>query len=195
MDFLNCVMLHPPMPDDCSQCVAVHTENSRAAIRLYERRHGRWRERRRFRTRGICGRGGAVVDKREGDGCTPCGCFAIGEAFYIGRPPYTGLSAFAVTPDTYWVDDPSSPLYNRCVISALPPCVHAEHMQDYEEYTCGFVIDHNPCCCRDRGSAVFFHAALPSSAATAGCIATTEEMVRRYLRRLDAARHPYILIE
>ncbi len=180
---------------DGSQLIVVQTNASEAFLRFYERRFGEWSERRHLRAVGVCGRGGVTADKREGDGCTPCGLFAIGEAFYIGRKPFTQLATFAVTRDTYWIDDPASPLYNRRICATQRPTAHAEHMIEYAEYVCGMVIEHNPCCLPHAGSAVFLHATVPSTVYTAGCIATDVRTVRRYLRRLNAACHPYILIQ
>ena len=67
----------------------------------------------------------------------------------------------------------------------------AEHMIDYSSYEYGFVIGYNLDCVKGAGSAIFFHI---GSGPTAGCVATSSDMVLSYLSKLSAQSHPYILI-
>ena len=65
-----------------------------------------------FTMRCAIGRGGFRRDKREGDGGTPLGRFALREAWY--RPdrlvkPATGLAIRALSPDDGWCDAPEAP--------------------------------------------------------------------------------------
>src|SRR5436305_804366 len=64
------------------------------------------------------GPGGIAAAKREGDGTTPVGAFALRRLLYRPdrlAPPVTGLPVSPISPDDGWCDDPADPLYNRPV--------------------------------------------------------------------------------
>ena len=67
----------------------------------------------------------------------------------------------------------------------------AEHMIEYEDYRCGFVVDYNTEAAYNAGSAIFFRI---GSRSTAGGIAASQRDVEGFLRRLDKRKTPYILI-
>jgi len=141
---------------------------------------------------GYVGRSGVYTKKQEGDGSTPSGLYGIGNAFYIDDAPETALSAFQITTDTYWVDDPDSKFYNQRVETVEnKDWDSAEHMIDYSGYQYGFVVEYNLTAEYNAGSAIFFHV---GNNPTAGCIATQAEMVKAYLAELDITRKPCVLI-
>jgi L,D-peptidoglycan transpeptidase YkuD (ErfK/YbiS/YcfS/YnhG family) len=127
-----------------------------------------------------CGRSGVRIDKREGDGASPAGCFALLRGFYRADRvalPATRLPLRALRPEDGWVDDPSDPNYNRLV--ALPYKAHVEEMWRADGlYDLVVLIGYNtdppvP----GRGSAIFLHVAQPDFAPTAGCIAVPREIL------------------
>src|SRR5580765_7414303 len=68
--------------------------------------------------RAACGRGGVRADKREGDGASPAGTFALLQAYYRAdriAPPSTHLPIQALRPEDGWVDEPADANYNRLV--------------------------------------------------------------------------------
>ena len=120
------------------------------------------------------GRAGVRADKREGDGATPAGRFAVRSVLY--RPdrlarPRTGLPVAALSPVDGWCDDPGSPAYNRRVV--LPFAAGHEALWRADGlYDLIVVIGHNddppvP----GRGSAVFVHCRRVDGGPTAGCVA------------------------
>lgn len=122
------------------------------------------------------GRGGIRADKREGDGGTPVGCFALRRVYY--RPdrlpaPVTGLPVTAMAPDDGWCDDPAHPGYNRPV--RLPFAASHEAMwREDGVYDVVVVLGHNDDPPRPGlGSAVFLHVSRPDGGPTAGCVALT----------------------
>lgn len=134
-----------------------------------------------------CGRGGVRADKREGDGASPEGTFALVRVFYRpdrGMAPRTALPARALRPSDGWVDDPGDPQYNRLV--ALPyPAHHEELWRKDGLYDLVLLIGYNtdppvP----GRGSAIFLHVARPDLAPTEGCIAIPRDVLARLLGRL-----------
>jgi L,D-peptidoglycan transpeptidase YkuD (ErfK/YbiS/YcfS/YnhG family) len=130
--------------------------------------------------RAACGRAGVRADKREGDGASPLGTFALLEAYYrpdrLAAPP-TGLRLAALRPDDGWVDDPADPRYNRLV--RLPYSAHHEEMWRADGlYDLVVMIGYNtdpPVA--GRGSAIFLHVADPAFAPTEGCIAIARNVL------------------
>jgi len=125
-------------------------------------------------TRAVCGHGGVRADKREGDGASPEGTFALVYGYYradrIARPA-SGLVMTALQPDDGWVDDPADPNYNRPV--KLPyPASHEEMWLQDGVYDLVVVIGYNmEPVVPGRGSAIFLHVARSDFSPTAGCIA------------------------
>jgi L,D-peptidoglycan transpeptidase YkuD (ErfK/YbiS/YcfS/YnhG family) len=103
------------------------------------------------------------------------------------------LPAFAITGQTYWVDDPNSVYYNQRVEGTQNrDWRSAEHMIRHEElYGLGFVIGYNT---RDivpgAGSAIFFHR---GDDYTAGCVAAEGADLLGLLAALETDAH--ILID
>jgi L,D-peptidoglycan transpeptidase YkuD (ErfK/YbiS/YcfS/YnhG family) len=125
----------------------------------------------------VFGRSGVVAAeaKREGDGTTPAGEWAMREAFY--RPdrmpaPQTRLSVTALSPDMGWCDEPGHPLYNRRV--ALPfPASHEKLWREDRLYDLVVVLGWNDDpVIAGKGSAIFLHVAAPEGTPTEGCVAT-----------------------
>ena len=120
------------------------------------------------------GPAGIRADKREGDGATPAGRFALRRVLY--RPdrlerPTTGLPVLALSPLDGWCDAADDPLYNRPL--RLPyPASHERLWRSDAIYDLIVVLGHNDDPVRPgAGSAVFLHLARPDYAPTAGCIA------------------------
>ena len=130
------------------------------------------------------GPAGIRADKREGDGATPRGRFALlARLFRAGRFPRTPGMA-ALRRDDGWCDDAASGRYNRFV--RLPCAARHEKLWRADECYDGLVVlDHNrrPRV-RGKGSAVFFHIAHGDLRPTAGCIAVRRNDMRRLLPQL-----------
>jgi L,D-peptidoglycan transpeptidase YkuD (ErfK/YbiS/YcfS/YnhG family) len=131
------------------------------------------------------GRGGVRADKREGDGATPVGRFALRRVLYRPDrldPPETGLPSDPIRPEDGWCDDPAHPDYNRPV--ALPfAASHEEMWRADEVYDVVVVLGHNDDpVVPGAGSAVFMHVARPDYEPTAGCVALALPDLLRLLR-------------
>lgn len=133
------------------------------------------------------GRGGATAAKREGDGCTPTGSFALRAALL--RPdrctaPATGMTWRWLRADDGWSDDPRDPAYNRPV--RHPHGFSAERLwRDDAAYDVVVVIGHNdepPVA--GAGSAIFLHCSQPGNTPTAGCVAVARADLLALLPRL-----------
>lgn len=134
------------------------------------------------------GSGGLSRHKREGDGATPVGRFALKGGFFRpdrGSRPLSGLKLRPSRRDDGWCDDPASACYNRAV--RLPfGSGHERLWRDDRLYDCGLVLDYNLGRTRKgRGSAIFLHVMAEAGTATAGCVALRPGDLRRLLPRLS----------
>jgi L,D-peptidoglycan transpeptidase YkuD (ErfK/YbiS/YcfS/YnhG family) len=137
------------------------------------------------------GRAGVSADKREGDGATPVGRFALREIRYRADRlslPDTAISAKPIGPDDGWCDDPADPAYNRPV--ALPYGASAENMwRDDGLYDLLVTLGHNDAPpVAGRGSAIFLHCASLESdgglGQTEGCVALPRDTLLALAPRL-----------
>ena len=133
------------------------------------------------------GRNGVTHRKREGDGKTPLGQFALKGGFV--RRDHLAIPANRLTlqqslPQHGWCDDPRAPSYNRLV--RLPSPHGHETLQRADGlYDVVIVLDYNlQPRIRAHGSAIFFHLTRGPHDPTAGCVAISREAMRRLLPRL-----------
>ncbi|ODT15309.1 MAG: L,D-transpeptidase catalytic domain protein [Kaistia sp. SCN 65-12] len=140
-----------------------------------------------LRLRCAIGRSGVTHAKREGDGATPAGRYALVEVRYradkIARPR-TLLPLRRTRRRDGWCDGKGDRNYNRPV--ALPYPASAETMwRDDDVYDVVVVLDWNLRPRRQNGgSAIFFHLARPGYLPTEGCVAVSRADMLRILRRL-----------
>jgi len=120
------------------------------------------------------GRAGIRLDKEEGDGATPLGCFPLRRVFYRAdkvATPETALPLLVIHRTDGWCDDPNDAFYNRQV--RLPHAGRCEALwREDGLYDVVVVLGHNDDpVVPGRGSAIFLHVANPDLAPTEGCIA------------------------
>ena len=140
---------------------------------------------RRFRC--ALGKGGVSVTKREGDGATPIGRFALRGLLYRPdreRPPVTGLKLRALALSDGWCDDPASADYNRPV--RLPHAARCETLwREDRVYDLIAIVGYNDAPpVAGRGSAIFIHLARPDFSPTEGCVAFARDDLLAILRAL-----------
>jgi L,D-peptidoglycan transpeptidase YkuD (ErfK/YbiS/YcfS/YnhG family) len=143
---------------------------------------------------GFVGRNGITAEKSERDGCTPAGQFRLGGAFGVCPNPGTKMAWRAVTPDSRWVDDPESTLYNTWVEAPDDTgWSSAEHLIDFPlEYAYAVIVGYNTDpVIPGKGSAIFLHC---GTQPTSGCIAVAEADLLRILAWLEPSKLPEILI-
>lgn len=199
---VGCRPPHAPpaeaIPPSARQVVVVETgaDRRQAKVTGWDRVGDAWRVAVPTRP-GVVGREGIapIGEKREGDGRTPAGVFAIGPAFGFAASLDTGLSYFQATDRDFWIDAPDSPDYNRRVVGDVPVVSHEKLRTDGDEYKMAAVIGYNT---RDvvpgRGSAIFLHVWRGPDSPTQGCVALAEPDVARFLNWLNKQRHPVIAI-
>jgi L,D-peptidoglycan transpeptidase YkuD (ErfK/YbiS/YcfS/YnhG family) len=168
----------------------------RVAVSPRDRRLG-WLLAGHMRVRCALGRTGPTRRKREGDGATPIGRFALLQLFYRpdkGPRPRSLLPMRAIAPEDGWCDAPGDRAYNTRVARPYPAS-HEEMWRDDGMYDYVLDIDYNrgggrragarPLGIRKgAGSAIFMHVARPGFTPTAGCVALRKSDLRRLLPRL-----------
>lgn len=120
------------------------------------------------------GKGGVSAAKREGDGATPAGAFALRRVLYRAdkiERPQTALPIAAIGRRDGWCDDAQDALYNRPV--ELPYRGRAEALWRADDlYDLLVVLGYNDDpVVKGLGSAIFLHVANPDGGATEGCVA------------------------
>jgi L,D-peptidoglycan transpeptidase YkuD (ErfK/YbiS/YcfS/YnhG family) len=119
------------------------------------------------------GRRGVTADKREGDGRSPAGAWALRALWFRAdrlAPPWTPLPRRPIGPAQGWSDDPADPLYNRPV--RLPRPFSHERMRRADRlYDLVVATSYNEAGAPGRGSAIFVHLRRGPNRSTAGCVA------------------------
>jgi L,D-peptidoglycan transpeptidase YkuD (ErfK/YbiS/YcfS/YnhG family) len=141
--------------------------------------------------------------KREGDGCSPAGVFAITALFGYAAPD-SELALGAKLPylcageDLKAIDDPASLYYNQIVDQSTVlrrDWVSSEDMLRHDQrYVVGAVVAHNaqPSVV-GGGSCIFLHVWESEATPTAGCTAMTLADMSQIAGWLDAAAQPLLV--
>lgn len=206
------------LPAGSTQClvgIADTWNSSSASLRIYQKSGGRWAPAgeawpcRLGKSGLVWGLGihpapaGAPL-KQESDQRSPAGVFTLGGAW--GDAPtirkHPQLYYRQVTSRDLWIEDPTSPQYNRNVILDHEPATPWEKKQQMKQadpaHALKLFIAHNapPHPVPNAGSSIFFHIWRGGgSRATAGCTSMDEAKLRALIARIDPTRHPlYILL-
>ncbi len=206
------------LPEDSAQCVtgtAKGWNSSTVTLNAYEKRGGKW-----VKTsgpwQGRLGREGLVWGlginplpqgariKSEGDWRAPAGVFHIGGAWgydaQIRKHPK--LFYRQVTTRDLWVEDPSSPSYNKHLVLDAEPATPWQKKQQMKQndypHSLKLFIAHNapPRVSPGKGSAIFFHIWRGGgSQPTAGCTTMEEKKLRELIAWIDPLKKPlYVLL-
>ena len=168
--------------------VVIGDGGSRATLSFHTRdSQGIWVQ--QFETDADVGKNGITgnqEEKREGDGCTPSGCYAFLTAFGIAQDPGALLAYRKVTEKSYWVDDVDSPYYNQWVDAGTTPGSFAsEHLIDHDpSYQYALALDYNKECIPGKGSAIFLHCK-SGKGKTTGCVAVDKGIMKSILQQAD----------
>ncbi len=130
------------------------------------------------------GPAGIRRNKREGDGATPAGRFALRHVLYRADRllrPQTRLPCFALHPRGGWCDQPGDRRYNQPVVLPYPASAESLWRTD-SLYDVIVVLGHNDAPpVKGHGSAVFFHLARPGFGPTEGCVAVSLKAMKSLL--------------
>jgi len=187
------------VPDKTKQVIVVFVpqeEESGAELSCFEQHKDHWRQ--RFpAVPALIGYGGLAKpgEKREGDGKTPQGMYALRFSFGQKATPPGKMPYRLMRDNDFWIDDPSSPAYNTLQSGDIGS-VSAERMKLRDgRYDLGLLIEYNTNpIITGFGSAIFLHIWLNPREATHGCVALKKENLKRILAWLDPEKDPVIII-
>lgn len=155
-----------------------------------------WRQERAPVT-AVVGRNGLAPagQKREGDGRTPSGTFAVYRAFGYEEPVKTELEYHPVSAQDFWIDDPSSVWYNQWVNGEIPPVSHEVLRREDNLYKYAIIVEYNTDpVIPGNGSAIFIHVWRAADHPTAGCVAMAEPDLLNILNWLKRDDNPQVII-
>lgn len=146
--------------------------------------------------------GGPV--KREGDGRSPAGVFAVGEAFGYAQSAATALPYAQMQSSSWCMDVVDSPLYNRIVDArqvgddavqgSSEPMRLDLHNAGDPRYRTGLVIEHNAGARKGAGSCIFAHLWRTPGEPTAGCTAMADATMQRLYAWLQPDAKPVFVL-
>jgi len=146
----------------------------------------------------VIGKNGFALsgEKREGDGKTPSGIFALRMTFGYDESIKTKMPYRQALVDDVWVDDTNADDYNRWVKKQETRAASYERMRrDDNLYKYGIVIEYNTNpVIKGYGSAIFFHIWREKNITTKGCIAVSEQDSVKILGWLDPKALPVIIM-
>jgi L,D-peptidoglycan transpeptidase YkuD (ErfK/YbiS/YcfS/YnhG family) len=137
--------------------------------------------------------------KREGDGRSPAGAFALDTAFGFSIRqvvPWIRLPYVQLRTTTECVDDSRSVHYNTIVNRDSVPRVDwgsSERMREIDQYAYGVHVAYNAPPKPSRGSCIFLHIWAGPRSVTAGCTAMEESALRELMGWVDPGRRPMLV--
>lgn len=148
--------------------------------------------------RGLAGQDEPGLRKHERDGRAPAGIFRLGTIYTYDAalPAGADFPFHQVTKADAWIDDVTSPDYNRFVTiddPVRPPPWFAKEKMRHNDFAYRWLVEirHNsdppvP----NEGSAIFFHIRRGAARPTAGCTTMAESDLVQLITWLRAGRHP-----
>jgi L,D-peptidoglycan transpeptidase YkuD (ErfK/YbiS/YcfS/YnhG family) len=132
--------------------------------------------------------------KVEGDLKTPTGVFGLPFAFgTVDLRGRTGLRVRRITgPWDVWVDDPTSPVYDRWVDRRTVPAAWTRNSESLPRYDRAVAILSNPQHIPYKGSAILIH--VSRGRPTVGCVGVGTHRLDVLLRWLTATAIPHLAI-
>ncbi|HTL52286.1 MAG TPA: L,D-transpeptidase family protein [Planctomycetota bacterium] len=151
--------------------------------------------------RGVRGADELGLRKREGDGRSPAGVFALGVIYgnEASLPDGADFPFHQVTANDAWPDDPRNPFYNQHVTvdGAHPPAWFASQRMRTGDaaYRWRVEIRHNADPVEPgAGSATFFHIRRGETRRTSGCTTMAEPDLRDLVVWLRASAKPHYVL-
>ncbi len=135
-----------------------------------------------------------VSKQQEGDGRAPSGVFLLGSAFGWAPSPSGATYQYRkLDSRDRWVDEVSSPYYNRWVRGSASKCGSGEDLKTIAQYEHALIVHYNDAAEAGLGSAIFLHVWLGPGKPTHGCTAMSEQNMETLLCWLDYSARPVLV--
>ena len=185
---------------DCRQLIVVHSSGTQCMLYFFDMGEKEWALSNAIPSApGIVGKNGVTSEKKEGDGCTPAGYFAVGPCYGEDAASATAMEYHQILDGDYWVDDADSRYYNTLVHEEIFDSrigwntgEDMFNMLRYYRYMVVIRYNMDPVV-PGAGSAVFLRCQADDTE-TSGSVATKDATVFAILRWLDPEADPHILI-
>jgi L,D-peptidoglycan transpeptidase YkuD (ErfK/YbiS/YcfS/YnhG family) len=136
--------------------------------------------------------------KKEGDGKSPAGVFAVRSAYgYAEDPPKSWRMPYEQSADLECINDPASDHYTKIVDRKQVPSdwQSAEEMRrDDTLYEWVLDVAHNPDAKPSLGSCIFLHVWSGPESSTIGCTAMDKAKLEALLGKLDPVNQPLFVL-
>ena len=176
---------------------------------LYERKNNRkrWKQTDSFAI--VVGRAGLATDpqtalsftnmpvKKEGDGKSPAGIFALGDVFSYHKLDHLQMPFVQVDTNFYCVDDVASSYYNTLIVNdtakqAFNSFEHMKRNDNFYEYGVWVLYNSNPVTA-GNGSCIFIHVWKDENSGTSGCTAMSKQNILKLIHWLRKKKNPVLL--
>ncbi len=144
------------------------------------------------------------LQKREGDGRSPAGVFALGTAFGAAAALHSAWPYAPMSADHWCIDVVGSPWYDRivdartvgsaAVAGSSEPMRRDLHLHGDPRYMLGVVVDDNPQHEQGAGSCIFLHLWRKPGEPTAGCTAMSNAAMNALLGWLQPEAAPVFVL-
>ncbi len=185
---------------ECRQLIVVHSSGSQCMLYFFDKGEKEWAQSNAIASApGIVGENGVTTEKKEGDGCTPSGYFALGPCYGEDAVSATAMEYHQIVDGDYWIDDVESKYYNTFVhVDVFDSRIGWNTGEDmfnmlrYYRHMAVIRYNMDPVV-PGAGSAVFLRCQADDTA-TSGSVGTKDATVFAILRWLDPKADPHILI-
>ena len=183
--------------------------STRGTLVLYERKNNnrRWKRADSFAV--VVGRSGLARDannsisfpdlsvKKEGDGKSPAGIFALGDVFSYHPVTHLRMPFKQVDTSCYCVDDAASVYYNTLIVKdtakqAYNSFEHMKRNDDFYEYGVWVLYNSQPVI-PGNGSCIFLHVWKDENSSTSGCTAMSKTNIISLIHWLSKKKNPVLL--
>ncbi|MBO5698110.1 MAG: L,D-transpeptidase family protein [Alistipes sp.] len=184
------------LPKECNQAFFVSPDKEGYIAELVS--YNDESEQREFFARCTIGYGGTVepTAKREGDGKSPEGVWALRRGLCYAKDFESAFPMEQYDENDMWVEDAESADYNTLVRDPLPETKGDrlwERRNTQFRYIVAIEYNTDPVV-KGAGSAIFIHAWRAEGKPTAGCVVMAEGDVKRLVEWLDPKQNPHIVI-
>ena len=184
------------LPEGCEQLLVVEgTHGVLCNVYMYTYADGSWSSR---LINGVTGYRGIAPygTKREGDGKTPAGTFALKRGLCYVQDFVSYFPMEQYNERYMWDENPNSPTYNTLLRNPQPGTKGDRIWDNHDlQYRYIVVVEYNTDpVIPGAGSAIFIHVWRAPGKPTAGCVGMAESNMKSVVEWLNPSKNPHIVV-